>query len=266
MKNSLTFALVFTLIVGLGWGHAFAEKPSDGDGNYIGNGFPSGRHYTLNIIGVPHDKEVPDMTGSHRHAVFVPLNSGGDVERRVKINYTINRDDNSFQVLDGNATDDNKAVIQVPYEFCDDLVEGCTNLLSYMVFARGLGKPGPDTGATVNAECEYTLSVFDPDGTLELTCEDTLLLGGFEVVRPKKKPITQDITDIFRVSGCFDFDGSGACDSSQDIEFNDLWIFNIEQLLSYGWDYDNNGLKLMQVRFYETVSGDIRNVEEPAEP
>ena len=33
--------------------------------------------------------------------------------------------------------------------------------------------------------------------------------------------------------------------------------FNIQQLVEYFWDYDNNGLKLMQVRFYETTSGSI---------
>jgi hypothetical protein len=261
MKKFLVFTLVFTLAIGLGWGPALAEKPTDGDGNYIGNGFPSGRHYTLNIIGVPHDKELADMTGSHRHTIFVPLNSGEDVDRQVKIKYITNPDDNSFQVLDGNATDDNEATIQVPYEYCDDLVAGCTELLSYMVFARGLGKPGPETGAIVTAECEYTLDVVDPDGKEGITCEETLLLGEFEVFRPKKKPITKDITNIFRAEGCLDLDGEvGICDSG-DLEFRNIWIFNIPYLGSYMWDYDNNGLKVMQVRFYETTSGYIGIIE-----
>jgi hypothetical protein len=37
--------------------------------------------------------------------------------------------------------------------------------------------------------------------------------------------------------------------------FSNVWIFNVEELLSYYWDYDNNGLKLMKVRFYQTESG-----------
>jgi hypothetical protein len=62
--------------------------------------------------------------------------------------------------------------------------------------------------------------------------------------------------DVFRASGCLDANASGVCDSG-DLEFSNLWIFNLEQLIEYFWDYDNNGLKLMQVRFYETTSGSI---------
>jgi hypothetical protein len=257
MRKFLLFTLVSALTLTLGFGIAFAGK------DLRGNGFPNGRHYNLNIIGVPHDKPVPDMQGSHRHTIFVPLNSGEDVDRQVKIKYVTGND---FQVLDGNATDDNIAIIQVPYEYCDlEANDSCEELLSFMVYARGLGKPGPDTGAIVTAECEYTLSVVDPDGTEGLTCEDTLLLGEFEVRRPGKKPRTEDITNIFRATGCLDFDaegeeGYGECDSG-DLEFSNIWIFNIPYLEYYMWDYDNNGLKLMQVRFYETTSGYIGWVE-----
>ena len=207
------------------------------------------------------DKEVPDMTGSHRHSIFVPLSSGDSVGRQVKIKYVTNPDDpDNFRVIDGNATKDNEAVIQVPYEYCDDLVTGCVDLLSYEVYARALGKPGPGVGVVVTAECEYTLSVVDPDGTEGLTCEDTLLMGRFEVKRPGKKPFTANITDIFRATGCLDEDGDGVCETG-DLEFKDIWIFNIPYLNSYMWDYDNDGLKLLQVRFYETVSGEIGYVQ-----
>lgn len=257
MKKILTFTLVLALTITLGYGFGFAGKPTDDLGQYIGNGFPSGKHYNLNIIGVPRDKEVPTMTGSNRHTIFVPLNSGEDVDRQVKIKYVTNPDENEFRVVDGNATDDNEAVIQVPFEYCDlETYDNCEDLLSFMVFARGLGKPGPDVGAIVTAECEYIKEVVDTAGTLDLECEDTLVLGEFEVRRPGKKPITQDITDIFRADGCLDYDDSGYCDKG-DLQFRNLWIFNIPDLESYMWDYDNNGLKLMQVRFYETTSGYI---------
>jgi hypothetical protein len=260
MKKFFTHALVLSLSLTLGYGFALAGK------DLRGNGFPNGKHYNLNIIGVPQDKEVPTMTGSHRHTIFVPLNSGDDVGRKVKIKYVVNPDENEFRVVDGNATDDNVAVIQVPFEYCDlESNDSCTELLSFMVYARGLGKPGQDTGAVVTAECEYELSVVDPLGTEGLTCEDTLLLGEFEINRPRKKPRTVDITDIFRATGCLDFnvegeEGYGEC-SSGDLEFSNIWIFNIPYLDEYMWDYDNNGLKLMQVRFYETTSGYIGWVE-----
>lgn len=227
-----------------------------------GNGFPTGRHYNLNIIGVPMDKDVPTMTGSNRHTIFVPLNSGEDVGRQVTLTYVTDPEDSeSFRVLDGNATDDNEAVIQVPYEYCIDLDAGCEELLSFEVYVRALGKPGPDTGAVVTADCAYELSVLDPDGTGEVTCAETLRMGSFEVKRPKKKPTTENITDIFRADGCLDIAGeTGICDSG-DLEFRNMWIFNIPFLQSYMWDYDNDGLKLLQVRFYETTSGYIGYVE-----
>src|SRR5688572_18416443 len=78
----------------------------------VGQGL-SGPHYNLNIIGVPQDKTVPDMTDSNRHTIFVPLQSGGDIGRNVKINYVAG---DQFLVLDGNATDDNEATIMVPSE------------------------------------------------------------------------------------------------------------------------------------------------------
>jgi hypothetical protein len=109
------------------------------------------------------------------------------------------------------------------------------------------------------------INAVDELGTTDLTCEDTLLLGTFEVKRPKGKPKTNDITDIFRATGCLDLseegtEGYGICDTG-DLEFRNIWIFNIPQLGSYMWDYDNNGLKLMQVRFYPTTSGYIGYVQ-----
>ncbi len=249
MKRLFAFAAVIVFAVTVGSGVAFAVD--------TGNGMMSGGHYNLNIIGVPKDKAVPAMDDSNRHTIFVPLQSGEDVGRLVKIKFVIGDD---FQVLDGNATDDNEATIQVPYEYCEDLATGCYDLLSFYVFARGLGKPGPNTGAIVTAECEYAKGVVDSSGTTDLTCEDTLLLGSFEVKRPGAKPKTYDITDIFRATGCLDMDASGTCNTG-DLEFENIWIFNIPYLQSYMWDYDNNGLKLMQVRFYPTTSGYIGYVK-----
>ena len=249
MRKTITCAALIALAVTLGSGLAFAVE--------TGNGMLSGGHYNLNIIGVPKGKSVPAMDGSNRHTIFVPLQSGGDVGKLVKIKFVIGDD---FQVLDGNATVDNEATLQVPYEYCQDLNTGCVDLLSFYVFARGLGKPGPDVGAIVTAECDYTLNVVDELGSTDLTCEDTLLLGSFEVKRPGGKPRTYDITDIFRATGCLDINNSGYCDTG-DLAFSNIWIFNIPYLQSYMWDYDNNGLKLMQVRFYPTTSGYIGYVK-----
>lgn len=216
----------------------------------------TGKHYQINIIGVPKDKTV-DMTNSNRRTIFVPLNSGDDVSRSVKIYYVVNPDDNSFKVIDGNATD-GEATIQVPYEYCTDYDTGCTDLLGYDVYAIALGKPLG--GAIITADCAYTEQVVNTDGTTGLTCTDTLLMGSFDITRQKNKPTVKDISNIFRATGCLDTNSTGVCDTG-DLEFRNMWIFNIEQLSSYMWDYDNNGLKLMQVRFYENDGGYIGTVQ-----
>lgn len=205
----------------------------------VGQGL-SGPHYNLNIIGVPKDKTVPDMTDSNRHTIFVPLQSGGDIGRTVKIFYVAG---DHFEVLDGNATDDNEATIMVPSEPLGDLC--------YDVYAVGLGKPNGN--AIVQAEC----SIEDLIGS----CTDALLLDSFTVDRPKNKPPHRiNISDVFRATGCIDLGGvAGVCDTG-DLQFTNVWIFNIPQLLEYFWDYDNNGLKLMQVRFYPTTCGSFTTV------
>ena len=243
MKMNIELAALGLLACSLG-------SPSLHAGAF-GNDGMVGKHFQVNLIGVSHDKIV-DMTDSNRRAIFVPLDSGDDVARKVKIKYVAG---DSFAVLDGNATDDNVAIIQVPHEYCDDYTSGCTDLVAYDVYAIALGKP--HGSALVSAECNYTLDVVDAGGTGDLACEDTLLMGSFELSRSKGKPKVEDITDIFRAEGCLDvaeLDGtySGTCESG-DIEFSNLWIFNIEQLEYYMWDYDNNGLKLMQVRFYPSA-------------
>ena len=217
MTTALAFSMAF-----------FAPTAAEAQ---VGKGL-SGAHYTLNIIGVPHDKTA-DMTGTQGHTIFVPLQSGGDVSRQVKIYYVAG---DRFEVLDRNATDDNEATIMVPSEPEGDL--------SFDVYAVGLGKPNGQ--AIVTAECTIEDLIGD--------CTDALLMGGFEVNRPKGKPQRLNITDVFRATGCLDLNATGVCDAG-DLGFKEVWIFNITQLLEYYWDYDNNGLKLMQVRFYETTSG-----------
>jgi len=240
------FCLVVIIVVAL-------AMPAFGG---VGQGL-SGPHYNLNIIGVSKDKTVPSMTGSNRHTVFVPLNNKGDVQ--AKIYYQRAPEGEGFKVLDGNATDDGVATIQVPFEFCpeEDFPEGCRDLLSYDVYAVGLGKP--NGVAVINAECVWENEDYG-------NCTDAIRTGSFTIKRSHNqfknpnKPRRQDITDIFRADGCLDLDESGFVDAG-DICFDDIWIFNIPELEEYWWNYGNDDLKLMQVRFYPTVSGMIWEVQ-----
>ena len=241
MAVALTLALV--LSVGVGVVHAG-----------IGNEIPdTGEHYNLNIIGVPHDKTA-DMKDSNRHTIFVPLGEDG-VPKSVKIYMVRNyANPDQFQVLDGNACDEDGATIAVPFEDY--------GTLSYNVYATALGKPAghAQVDATVTFE----------EGTYGSLLMDTFTLkreGGNKNPdknngKHKNEPHPLDISDIFRGTGWIDVNESGEFEADIDITFDDVWVFNVPTLLEYLWDYNNEGLKLMQVRFYPTTSGKWTNVPE----
>jgi hypothetical protein len=189
------------------------------------NPCPGDKAYQLNIIGVPHDKTA-DMTGDNGHRIFVPLDSGEDVNRHVHIYMTGDTDGdssngldcgNSFRTLDANATDDNEATLLVP---CEPIEVGDPGIC-FDVYATGLG--GPGGSAKVDVVCEFAASCVDCDITDPNNEGDTCLTGNvdFEVTRGNGKPVTEDITNVFRASGCIDFDTTtGTCgDDVNDIIF-----------------------------------------------
>lgn len=176
-----------------------------------GNGAPSGAHYNLNIIGVPKDKTA-DMTGSSGHRIFVPLVGN------CKINLSIG----DFQVLDGNCTDGPTA-FQLPDPDPED--DGVT---AYSVYARALGKPG---GSAVATSC-----VTDAAGDEWCSTENVVLVRG-----TGKSSFTNVSKELLTV--CIDTDGDDICDVREGLFDNSL--------SDYFWSYDNNGLKVAQLRFYE---------------
>jgi hypothetical protein len=97
-----------------------------------GNGAPSGKHYNLNLIGVPKAKTA-SMTGNNGHRIFIYL------EGKSKI---LLQEGPDFQVLDGNGMD-GPAKFQLP-----DPSPGDGNGLIYLVWIRpvaGKGKISMDT-------------------------------------------------------------------------------------------------------------------------
>jgi hypothetical protein len=197
-----------------------------------GNGAPSGAHYNLNIIGVDKGKTAP-LTGSDRHTIFVALGKNGVAQSRI---YLMPGD---FQVCDGNAFDAaydcsgnqiqaTGAVFQLP---CNTNVPAditCLNGVasaSYSVWARALGQPG---GAATITTCAT-----DPT-TGEVICstENTLL------ARFKGKSTFSDVTNQL-TSLVGDIGGT--------VQRVALFSGGLEDFF---WQYDNNGLKLAQLRFY----------------
>lgn len=210
-----------------------------------GNGAQSGPHYNLNLLG-KNDCSPSPMTGSNRHTIQVLLNfsdgNGGvlatDLVRSNKIYLT----EGEFQVLDGNACDSDGAKFQLPANpfTCPVTDPECLNtdptFQNYAVFVRALAKPG---GKGLMTTCATGAGA---DGILN-TADDEIVCSTESVVlvRDKGKSSfvnkTKELTTL-----CLDTDGDGRCDDR-------VALFD-KSLYGYLWDFDNNGLRLVQLRFY----------------
>ena len=209
-----------------------------------GNGAPSGTHYNLNIIGVPKDKTA-DMNNNDGHRIFVQLVGGEDAATLSgKTFSTINRVNKiflvpapvggSFQVLDANATDATGAMLQLPADVS----------ANWTVWVRALGKPGGTADMTT---CATTAG---PDGVLG-TADDEVIcsMATLHVERTKNAKFTNESPKLLFVtvnvvagstlSTCL----LGATGTQTVSLFNAC-------LQNYFWNYQNNGLKLLQLRFY----------------
>jgi hypothetical protein len=210
--------LVLTFALAVGTAAALAQT---------GNGAPSGPHYNLNILGKEQCPTDP-MTGDNGHVIFVLLN-GGDVATNLtgklasniskvnKIYLQPSPDDSTFAVLDGNACDGNGALFELPNP---------TNG-SYTIWARALATPGGNATMTTCAT--------DPT-TGELVCSTENVL----LTRTKGKQmfcnVTTQLTTITFINPTTGLPVT-------------VSIFD-PALIDYFWNYQNNGLRLAQLRFY----------------
>ncbi|HEX7847057.1 MAG TPA: hypothetical protein VF476_14750 [Chitinophagaceae bacterium] len=183
--------------------------------NGVGNGVPSGAHYNLNIIGVPKNKNV-DFSGGNGRRIFVPLS--GKVKILLK--------EGEFDVLDANGTD-GQASFQLPEP--DSTDDGITD---YSVYIRGLGKPG---GSATMQSCFY-----DQQTATEY-CSTTEYIVNVSAHGNNNK--FQNVTNQLLYVWA-DVDGDGDLDRVE--------LFS-DDLDTYYWYYDNQGLKLAQLRFYPNV-------------
>ncbi len=228
-KNLLVIALA--LVIPFTFTMAFA-------GNLDTGGTLSGSHYNLNLIA-KEDCKSADMMGSNRHTIFVLLESHppaptdptpiiGTLDRQNRIFL----EEGPFEVVDGNACDG--ATFKLPKNECDVMsveeVSGC----DYDVYIRGLGSPKNNPYALMTT-CRVDTSV--TPNVLQCSTETV------RVERNKGKSsftnVTKDLTTL-----CLDtvVDATKKCDTR-------VGLFT-EEFYDYFWNYDNNGLRLAQLRFY----------------
>jgi hypothetical protein len=196
-----------------------ATAPAFAGSTSTGNGAPSGAHYSLNIIGVSKDKTAA-MDGNSGHRIFVPLWG------KAKINLT----QGEFGVLDANGTDADGATFSLPNPDPDG--DGVTE---YSVYARALGTPG---GSSTTTTCATDVATGE-----EICSTESMVL-----VRNRGKSSFDNVSrELLYVY--YDLDDDGTAEL--------IPLFD-ERLQDYFWDYDNKGLKVAQLRFYE-VSTDVNN-------
>jgi len=223
LKFLSTVTLVIVLMAGCSKDPGLQDPTSLEDAHITGNLAPSGPHFNLNIIGVPKEKENMEANASG-HVILVPLEG-----RICKIMLT----EGEFAVLDKNGTD-GEAAFQLP---CP--VENETdNVTLYSVWARGLGKIGGKASMRTGA--------VDPEtGEVVYTSEDYIL----EVERTQGKQhfvnVSKNLLFIYIEEDIW-VDGVLVIAAGRYPLFSDA-------LQDYFWEYTNNGLKLLQLRFYEVA-------------
>ena len=151
------------------------------------------------------------VSNSGGNVIFVPLNG------QCKIDLS----EGDFAVLDNNCTDDGTAAFQLPNP--DPTNSGTT---TYSVFARALGKPG---GSSTQTTCGT-----DPTtGTTYCSIYSSVLVRG--TGSSKFTNVSKQLLYVYA-----NIDGT----------ITRYPLFDTS-LQDYYWGYDNTGLKLAQLRFYQ---------------
>jgi hypothetical protein len=212
IRRRIAFAAVIVISIAATGLYAAANAST----TTTGNGASSGAHYDLNIIGVPHNKTA-SMTGANGHVIFVDLGtSNKTATSKILLSQST---DGTFQVLDANATGGSSGSFELP-------APG-----NYAVWGRPVGTPGGTASVT-------TCGIDTADGTT-LVCS----INSAVFVRGTGKSSFKDVTSALTTivvnttpTGC----------TGTSISLFDPCLQN------YFWKYDNNGLKVLQLRFYFT--------------
>lgn len=193
-----------------------------------GNGAPSGPHFELGIIGVSNPKTQP-LTGGNRHTIFVGLGTKKNEDVITNIYLT----QGTFAVCDGNGFDPaydcsgaqvaaQGAVFQLPCDLATTDTCPAGTSQAYTVWARALGQPG---GHATITTCGTDITTGTPICSMDVT----MLVRG----RGKQtfKDVTKELTTILTSTGTV------------------VPLF-ADGFQNFFWQFDNNGLRLTQVRFY----------------
>jgi hypothetical protein len=154
---------------------------------------------------------------------------GGNIVTLDKRNKIFLAAGSDFQVTDGNACDKNGASFTLPADIAT----------AWEVYVRELGKPG-GSGDIVTCGIDE-----GPDGIAN-TADDEVVCSSENVVLVRNtgkstfRNVTKELTTMVIQ---IDLNGDGVLETIR------IPLFD-STLYQYFWDYDNNGLRLVQLRFY----------------
>lgn len=227
------------------------------------------RIYKFNIIGVDNVKDA-DMTGDNGKRIFVPL------KEKCKILLTQAMEEDgltpmpvspeAFDIIDANGTD-GEAILQLPAPGYEPYIIGETAEAwsDYSIYIRSLGKPDGFTTITTCAELINQDALFNmlPNADQkEIKNAEREAAADGHIVYASVEQVGQSITE--RPHGKSDFTNVTAELTSIvfEIELTDdlgnvidtyqvrVPIFD-SMLEGEYWEYDNSGLKLLQVWIYD---------------
>ncbi len=229
MRKKVTYLLLAAMVV-LAVGSITAIA-----GN--GNNLPSGPHFNLNLIGMEKGKNSNMGCGEGRR-IFVKLGKESRAMTKIMLQ------EGDFSVIDCDGTD-GTAKFQLPGPDPNN-----TGTTEYSVFIRLLGKPGGDIKMGTCAT--------DP-----LTGEEVCSGEVIELGRGKGKGHQQKFINVSKellyvyANVCVATDpDTGECTAW---EYMRVPLFS-DILEDYLWQYNNNGVKLVQLRFYPNFTTDVPDV------
>ena len=180
-----------------------------------GNGAPSGPHYNLNIHGLKQGGSASTTTNGGD--IFVPLYG--------KCKIMLSPGD--FQVLDPNCLD-GSAAFRLPNPVGTTTSTSVTT--TYSVWVRALAKPGGSSKM-------YTCATDPTTGTLVCSIDAYVSVQ----TRKSGQSVFSNVTaDLLFITYCDTTTG----------RVTQVPLFD-SSLQDYFWQYDNNGLKLLQLRLYQ---------------
>ena len=264
MKKLSIVCLAVVMAVVFGYGSAFADPEGIPDAD---------RLFKFNIIGMQNPKNV-NMDQGSGGVIFVNLNEPSQINLVCSDDPEVlemypDLEEGGFDILDKDATDSGNidpspgAILALPDPGLDPYVIGekgdADTWSNYSIYIRSLGKPGGWATITTCAEVlESNLVEWLERGDIRiLNAAGTF--GGYASIeqvgqsiteRPKGKSIFTNVTapllTIVLQVQILDADGNDVGDPI----LVRVPIFD-EILEGEYWEYDNHGLKLLQVWIYD---------------